>query len=455
MSNIQLIVSKFGGTSMGSAEAILQSAQIVQQFGSKIMVVSATSGTTDQLVKLTDTAQKDEWSECKKILQSLKEKHIKLASALSADDHTYTAIERVMNDLESLARGVNLLRECSARAGDSILACGERLSSPLAAWALSQITGSDHVCRIDARSLLITDAKFGHAKPLIDQIKNACLKNLGDKNKLLQQKKTYVTEGYIAQTLDGLTTTLGRGGSDYSGALLAEGVGADLLQIWTDVPGIASTDPRLVKEARSIAEITFDEASEMAIFGAKVLHPTTLVPARRGKIAVFVGSTFEPKKAGTWIKETTTDRPLVRALALRKGQMLITLTNPEMLEAHGFLARYFELFARHNVSVDSISTSEISVAVTLDSKVLQKEAFLSDLQSLGTISVEADMALVSLIGNKINHTPGLAALIFNELKDINVRLICQGASVHNVCFLIAESESKEAITRLHCRFIEV
>lgn len=455
MAERQLIVSKFGGTSMGSAEAIRQSAQIVQQFQSKIMVVSATSGTTDQLVLLTQIAQKGEWSECKKLLQTLKEKHIKIASALDVGNETYTAIERVMNDLESLARGVNLLRECSARASDSILASGERLSSQLATSALSQILKKENVQYIDARLLLLTDANFGHATPLTSEIKKSCQEQLGCRDNLISNNKTYVCEGYIAKTLDGLTTTLGRGGSDYSSALIAEGVGADLLQIWTDVPGIASTDPRIVKKARPIAEITFNEASEMAIFGAKVLHPTTLVPARRANIAVFVGSTFGPNRPGTWIRENLDERPLVRALALRTGQTLITLTNPEMLEAHGFLANYFTLFAKHNISVDSISTSEISVAVTLDSKVLKKEAFLSELKTLGEISTEENLALVSLIGNKINHTPGLAALIFGELKDINVRLICQGASVHNVCFLIEESKACEAITRLHKKFIEI
>ena len=209
---------------------------------------------------------------------------------------------------------------------------------------------------------------------------------------------------------------------------------SETLQIWTDVAGIATTDPRIVKEARPIDEITFQEAAELATFGAKILHPTTLTPALRKNIKVFVGSSYEATAKGTWIKKECSDRPLIRAMALRDKQCLLTLSTPKMLHAHGFLLEIFKVFNDHKVSIDSITTSEISVAVTLDDSTLLNKSLISDLKQLATLKIEQDLTMVSLIGNNINHTPNLAAKIFNALGDINVRMICLGASKHNFCF---------------------
>ncbi len=249
-------------------------------------------------------------------------------------------------------------------------------------------------------------------------------------------------------------TTLGRGGSDYSAALFAEALEADILEIWTDVAGIATTDPRIVKEAKGISEISFKEASEMAVFGAKVLHPATLLPAMRCDIPVFVGSSFDANLGGTWVKRNVDHYPSVRALALRKNQVLLTLTTPEMLYSHGFLYQVFKIFNDHKVSVDSITTSEVSVAMTLDDSTLLNKGLMDDLGELGDLNVEEGLSLVSLIGNELHKTSGLSKKIFEMIPDINVRLICHGASKHNFCFLVEQANDKEVIKRLHKTFIE-
>jgi aspartate kinase len=263
-----------------------------------------------------------------------------------------------------------------------------------------------------------------------------------------------VTQGFIGSTEEGMTTTLGRGGSDYSAAILAEGIAADIVEIWTDVAGIATTDPRISPKAKPIAEISFQEASELATFGAKVLHPATLLPAIRQNIPVFVGSSFNAEAAGTWVRKEVEVLPLVRALALRKQQILVTLSTPAMLNTHGFLFQIFKIFNDHKVSIDAITTAEISVSVTLDDGALGNKKLFSDLAEIADVQVEQNLALVSLIGNNLNHTSGVGKQIFETISDINVRMICLGASRHNFCFIVNEEQGPLAIQRLHEKFIE-
>ena len=228
---------------------------------------------------------------------------------------------------------------------------------------------------------------------------------------------------------------------------------ADVVEIWTDVAGVSTTDPRLCAEAQVLEEISFKEMSELATFGAKVLHPATLLPAMRKNIPVLVVSSFEPEKAGTWVRKDVKSSPLIRALALRKKQTLITLSTPEMLQTHGFLFQLFKIFNDYKVSIDAITTSEISVAVTIDSSENLSENLIRELGSVAEVQIEKELCLVSLIGNNINHTPGLSKRIFNSIADINVRMICYGASRHNFCFLVEEKKGTEVVQRLHRQFI--
>lgn len=445
----ELIVSKFGGSSMADATCMLRSAQVALKHKGNIVVVSATYGTTNNLIQVAKLSQSGQWDDAEKLISEIKEKHLQIAADLKVNDHVVENLKGLFFELETLARGINLLRDLTNKAFDSIQALGERMSSLLFTEAMAQVATDNKVELLDVRKVLRTDNRFGKATPLPNDIRNLCEQYLTG----LKSGTIYVTQGFIGATRDGETTTLGRGGSDYSAALVAEGVCADVLQIWTDVAGIATTDPRVVPEAKLLDEITFSEAAELATFGAKILHPTTLTPALRANVAVFVGSSYEAEKKGTWIKKSTTDAPLIRAMATRKEQALITLSTPKMLHAHGFLYEIFKIFNAHRVSVDSITTSEISVALTIDNATASNQDLLDELQELCDIKIEKDLSLVSLIGNNINHTSGLAARIFKSLGDINVRMICLGASKHNFCFAVDSQSADESIRRLHREFI--
>lgn len=451
----KVIVSKFGGTSMGDAECMKRSAEVALKQGSKLVVVSATSGTTNDLIELAKTAEKSSWENASLILTKIRVKHLKMARDLEMDPTKIEPINQLCEELESMSRGVHLLKDCSLKALDSIQSIGERLSSILFTEAMNIVLRAHNKTNakakwLDVRDVLITDNQFSKARPLTDVIKAKCQEQL---SYIKHSDVVLCTQGFIGKTSEGMTTTLGRGGSDYSAAILAEGLEADILEIWTDVAGIATTDPRICKEARAIPEISFKEASELATFGAKILHPATLLPAIRAHIPVFVGSSFNPELGGTWVKKDVEDMPLVRAMAMRKKQILVTLSTPEMLYSHGFLYQIFKVFNDHKVSVDAITTSEISVSLTLDDSTLLNKDLVLDLEKFADVVVEENLALVSLIGNNINHTPGLGKKIFESIEDINVRMICLGASKHNFCFIIAEEQATEVINRLHKTFI--
>lgn len=448
----QKIVSKFGGTSMGDATCMLRSAEVAHQQNSGLVVVSAASGTTNQLIELGQKSEKGSWPEAEDILTKIRERHLQIARDLQASDTATALLKTLLSEMDSLARGIHLLRDCSLKAMDTLVSLGERMSSVLFTEALSSVKAKNNskqkVILVDARDFIKTDEQFSKARPQMDQISAKCEASLK-----FSTDHVYVSQGFIGSTQEGLTTTLGRGGSDYSAALFAYGMNADVVEIWTDVPGIATTDPRLFSKAQSLNEISFQEASELATFGAKVLHPATLAPAMKKNIPVFVGSSFEAQQRGTWVRREVEHYPLVRALALRKNQVLVTLSTPEMLHSHGFLFRIFKVFNDHKVSIDAITTSEISVAMTLDDSTLLNKRLIEELSQFADVQVESKLSLVSLIGNNINHTPGFAKKVFAALDGINVRMTCHGASRHNFCFLVEESAGPQAIQRLHETFI--
>ena len=444
------VVSKFGGTSMADSQCMLRSSQVVLQQKSCLVVVSATSGTTNDLIALAKLAHKNSWIECEALIQKITGRHQIIAKELNLVPELMKQLEVLFSDMKSLAQGIHLLEDCSLKAMDKMMSFGERMSSVLFVQALNNVLtekkDSHLAVFLDVRDVLKTDDQFGKAKPLTEEIIRLCQKQLPSEN---FKNKIYVTQGFIGQTLDHAVTTLGRGGSDYTAAILAEGIGADTLEIWTDVAGIATTDPRITSKAKPISEISFSEASELATFGAKVLHPATLLPAMRKNIPVFVGSSFESKATGTWVKKEVKDYPLFRAIAIRKKQALVTLSTPEMLQTHGFLFRLFEIFNKYKVSIDAITTSEISVSVTVDNDVLAQSELFSDLSKFCDVHVEQDLSLVSIIGNNINHTSGLAQKIFSCISDINVRMICLGASRHNFCFVVNETDGNSVVQKLH------
>lgn len=441
---------------MGDAECMLRSARVSIQQNSSLVVVSATSGTTNDLIDLAKTSQASPWPKAEEIIAKIKKKHDQIAKDLKVDKDVEESLARLYEEMESIAKGIHFLKDCSLKALDTMQSLGERMSSLLFTCAFNielKKSGKTIIARLfDARDAVRTDDNFGKARPMTEAIILLCHARM---QACIQGQEIFVTQGFIGATEDGFTTTLGRGGSDYSAAIFAEGIGADILEIWTDVPGIATTDPRVCSTAKAIDEISFKEASELATFGAKVLHPATLLPAIRKNIPVFVGSSFESGARGTWVRKEVENHPLIRAMATRKKQVLVTISTPEMLHAHGFLFQIFKVFNDHKVSIDAITTSEISVSLTLDDSALMNRRLIADLSQFADVQVEENLCLVSLIGNNINHTPGLAKKIFDAIPDINVRMICLGASKHNFCFLVSEDKGNEVIQRLHKTFIEI
>jgi len=446
-----VIVLKFGGTSVGDGSRIATVAELVskQKRRKPILVVSALAGVTEELIRLAERARQGESDAIAPVVASLGERHRRAAreSGVGGIDleRLLAEIERELGRAGELARGVALLRELTARTRDEILAIGELLSSRIAAAALS--ARGEPVVWIDPRDLIATDDAFGAANPDEDAIAAAAPRRIGAP---VADGRIVVTGGFVGRSEGGETTTLGRGGSDTTAALLGAALGAGAIEIWTDVDGILTADPRLVEGARRIPEISYAEAAELAFFGAKVIHPASIRPAVRRGIPVTIRNTFRPESAGTIIHAGAAGDG-VRALASRKGTTAIFVTNPRMLLAHGYAARVFAVFERARVPVDVIATSEVSIAVTVDSGA-SLERILRDLESFADVDVRRGLGVLTVVGQRLRSTPGVGARIFRALGDINVLLVSQGASETNVTFVVEEEALGAAMNRLHDEF---
>ena len=442
-----LKVAKFGGTSMADAHAMRRSAEIVANDSDKrLIIVSATSGTTNLLTTLCGVLPA---AEKESVLHQIEEKHRVICADLKDGDS-------VLPHLESVFKELRLLCENSIvgpKQKDAILACGEQLSSRLFTAFLNERV--DTARWFDARDVIRTNDDFGSAEPDIAAIHE----NASTELKSLVNGTRIVSQGFIGADAKGQTTTLGRGGSDYSAALFAEALNADVLEIWTDVTAIYTTDPRIEPEAKPITELSFDEAAELSVFGAKVLHPATLKPAIRKSIKVYVGSSFNPEQPGTWIVKRTKDEPVIRAISLRRNQTLLTVHSLDMLHRHGFLAKLFQVLSNHQISVDLVTTSEVSVSLTLDTDVQSSDKnrlsdeVIGELQEFCDVQIEENLALVALVGNDLHATAGLSGPVFGSLEDVNIRLICHGASSHNLCFLVDSQHAEHTIRKIHRTFI--
>ncbi|RUO36305.1 lysine-sensitive aspartokinase 3 [Aliidiomarina sanyensis] len=448
-----LVVAKFGGTSVADYPALLRCAHIIENNPmTRIVVVSAAAGVTNRLAALS--AGIDEQAERQRLLSEIMDIQHRITAELKPRPE---ASAQLREYLVLMAQYSELIAEGAGDGGtpDALLALGERCSSLLLAELLQQrgVQARD----FNACEVIRTDSHFGHAEPRPKRIGMLAREFLLP----VIQDEVAVTQGFIGADAAMRTTTLGRGGSDYSAALFAEAVRAQSLEIWTDVDGIYTCDPRQVPKARPIAELTFAEAAEMATFGAKILHPATLLPAQRGAIPVFVGCSREPEKPGTWIRNQTASRPVCRALSVRRGQTLLTVRSLNMLHARGFLAELFATLARHRISVDLITTSEVSVALTLDptgshssGRKLVTEALLADLKKLCDVSVEEGLALVAVIGHQLTSTPDVASRLFSMIGARNIRMVSHGASPNNLCFLVHEADASDVLQTLHRGFLE-
>lgn len=442
-----LTVAKFGGTSVADYEAMLRCANIIKNDSSnRLVAVSASSGITNLLVRL---GQQDvPKAEQEEIIAKVHAIQVNITQHL-ADEVEASLNAEISELLFELTQYAALqAKEHSTKTADAILAFGEQFSSRIFAQVLQSIGVAGEYFNV--KEVMKTNSLFGKAVVDIEQLSSQCTKVLAPK----LTDNVIVTQGFIGEDSDGNTTTLGRGGSDYSAALLAEALHADNLAIWTDVEGIFTTDPRITDQARAIKEISFGEAAEMATFGAKILHPATLIPAMRCNIPVFVGSSKEPEKGGTEIKQEVDSNPTYRSIALRREQTLVTVKSPAMLHASGFLAKVFAILAKHELSVDLITTSEISVALTFDNPVGSTQSIITntvvaELEQLCEVTVEHGLSLVAVIGNGLTATNGVGKSIFDTITDINMRLICHGASANNLCFLVDEKDANPVVERLH------
>jgi aspartate kinase len=302
---------------------------------------------------------------------------------------------------------------------------------------------------VDVRPMMRTNDDFTRAAPQFD-VANLRLKE--GFTAALADGGVPVTQGFIGSTSEGVTTTIGRGGSDYSASIIGAAMDAEEIQIWTDVDGIMTTDPRISPEAAKVKVISFAEASELAYFGAKVLHPSTLLPAMAREIPARVCNSRRPEAAGTAIvRSAPPSRAVVKAIAFKRGITVINVTSDRMLMAHGFLSRLFDVFNKHETSVDMVATSEVSVSMTLDD-TRRLDAVVADLESLGEVSVERDAALICLVGENLKFTPGVASRIFSSIKRINVSMISHGASAINVSFIVDGASVENAVRLLHAEF---
>ncbi|MGN5108572.1 lysine-sensitive aspartokinase 3 [Aeromonas hydrophila] len=445
-------VAKFGGTSVANAAAMNNCADVVlANPATRVVVLSASAGITNLLVALAQGDLDEAGQEAQ--LARLTEIQQAILTELGDPGDLSDLIHGQLGEIRTMARQAHL--HTDAELADRLIACGELMSTRLFTELLRQ--RGVKACWQDARQLLRTDSRFGKASVDLAATRALCQAALGP----LLGDSLIITQGFIGADGDGRTTTLGRGGSDYSAALLAEALDAGSIEIWTDVPGIYTTDPRLVTRARPIPEISFVEAAEMATFGAKVLHPATLQPAVRQDIPVFVGSSKDPAAGGTWIRASTRTNPLFRAVALRRNQVLVTLHSLNMFHAYGFLAEVFGILARHRISVDLITTSEVSVSLTLDHTGSQSngepilgDKVLAELGQLCKVQVETGLALVALIGNRMSEAAGVGSQVFDAIREHNIRMICYGASAHNLCFLVKEDEAGHIVNRLHQELLD-
>lgn len=446
-----LIVAKFGGTSVADFEAMNRSADVVLQDAStRLVVLSASAGITNLLVSL---AEGQSAAQRAVLLDDIRRIQYAIVDRLQRPDVIRDEIDRMIDNISMLSEAASLAT--SSALTDELVSHGELMSSLLFVEILRERQVNAEW--FDVRKVLRTDDRFGRAVPDVDVLATQATEQLQPRI----AQALVVTQGFIGSESEGRTTTLGRGGSDYTAALLGEALHAARVDIWTDVPGIYTTDPRVVPTAKRIDEITFEEAAEMATFGAKVLHPATLLPAVRRGIPVFVGSSKDPAAGGTRVCNETRNPPLFRALALRRKQTLLTLHSLNMLHTFGFLAELFNILARHNVSVDLITTSEVSVALTLDttgststSASLLTQALLTELSSLCRVEVEEDLALVAIIGNQLSKACGVGKEVFGVLDPFNLRMICYGASSYNLCFLVPGNDAESVVRTLHRNLFE-
>ena len=454
---MSLVVMKFGGTSVEDPAAIGRTAAIVAGRVSMgkhpVVVVSAMAKVTDQLISAARAASTGDRTGALAISSRLRSRHLDTACALVKNPAEAAALTRVVdekfNALDEVLRGLAAILELTPRISDLIVSYGERISSRIVAAAFRE--QGINAAHVDAREIIITDSQFQKAIPQDSAIERRAHEKLLP---LTAEGKVPVMGGFIASNEAGLTTTLGRGGSDFTGALVGGAVSAEAIEIWTDVDGIMTADPRICPDALRVKVISFEEAAELAYFGAKVLHPATILPAVKKNIPVLVLNSRNASCEGTRIISLAPHcQTPFKSISVKKKLSIIDVVASRMLMTHGYLRQIFEIFDKHQCPVDMVSTSEVSVSVTVDSND-KLPAIVSDLEKLADVKLEGKKALVCMVGEDIRGQNGIAAQVFNAVRHVNVRMISQGASEINMSFMIEEDDADEALRSLHAAFFK-
>jgi aspartate kinase len=439
-----MIVMKFGGSSVAGAEKIARVVEIVRarQPRKPVLVVSALRGTTDDLLALAREALGGDLSR----LEAVGRRHREAAAELGVDA---APLEPLLDELAALVRGISLIQELTPRTLDRVASFGERLSCRLIAAAF--VKAGIPARGVDAFAAgLITDERFGAAAPLPEAAEAL-------RAAFAKIPELAVVTGFVGRTRAGEITTLGRNGSDYSATILGAALGADEIEIWSDTDGIMTADPRLVPAARPLAILSFAEACELAYYGGKVLHPHTLVPAMAKNIPVRVLNTFKPEHPGTAIiahpPQAAAGASVLKSIAFKRHQLIVSASSPRMTSGPGFLARIFAAFARHEIDVDMVATSEVSVSATAGSE-RNVERAVAELSAEFEMTVERGQAVICAVGDGLQSVPGVAADVLAAIRgaEVNVRMISQGASKNNVAFVVEDADVERAVRALHERF---
>jgi len=446
-----VIVVKFGGTSVGDAEAIKRAAAIVVSRRERrpIVVVSAMAGVTNALLAIAEQSSRGQLIGAIRNIEGLRERHMEEAERLLGDtaecEELCGDMSAMIDELAHLTEALNTLGDVSPRSLDAIAAYGEQLSSQLVVAAFRQCgVPAEHV---DAREVMITDDAFTRAEPDVDAITEASQRLLAP---LARDGRVPVLGGFIGSTTRHVTTTLGRGGSDYSAALIGAALQAEAIEIWTDVDGMLTADPRVVDGARLLERVGFDEASELASFGAKVLHPMTIYPAVRLGIPVLVLNSRRPEGKGTLITFESPRRP-VTAIAGKSGVTLIRLRTPRMLLTEGFLRTTFDVFHRHRASIDVVATSEVSVSLTIDDPS-RLDALLPDLRELGDVAIERSRGIIAVVGAELSAGGEHMARALRALKDTRIHMLSLSATGINLTIVVDGEAVTPVMRRLHDEF---
>ena len=450
-----MIVCKFGGTSVQDAEAIQRVAAIVRQRlkDKPVVVASAMGKTTNRLLEAAKTAARGNQQEALDMLAALRDRHLgeaeKLGLKVGPAHELGDVIHGHFREMGNIVKGLSILGELTPRSMDAIASFGERLATAI-------VTHAFHARGIpaqlmDARQCVITDDQFTRAVPLFEHTDPAIRKHVIP---AVKAGVVPVLQGFIGATLEGVTTTIGRGGSDYSAAIIGAALDVFDIQIWTDVDGIMTCDPRSVQEAKRVRVISFDEAAELAYFGAKVLHPATILPAVQKKIPVHVLNSYKPDQEGTLITDEAPpcENP-VKSIAFKKGISIVNIASTRMLMAHGFLKRIFEIFDNYRIPVDVVSTSEVSVSLTLDDTSHLWDV-VTELKKIGEVNVEGGKAIVCCVGDNLRYIPGVPYQVFSAVRDVTIDMISQGASAINVTFVVAEDQLSRVVRELHDVFFQ-